>query len=428
MTEEVRVATIVEARGAVNAVSVIDRGIAVVESRSVIDVVTLGGGGGGGLSATLNGYVKGDGAGHFSAATSVPWTDVSGTPTTLGGYGITDAYTKTQSDALYLPIGGTAADASTLQSATWASPAAIGSTTPASGAFSPLVVGSVGAQVTLQADAAHTIAQRNGLNAQVWRLYNYFIDGANYERFFVGWAGNLLSIGTEKGGSGTVRNLVLQSSGGGVGIGVTPTVALDVSGATARFWNQGGTNQTLVQIRNGSSQGGNNVLQVVDSVGTTTIFSVLGTGLMTVKGDIHLTDGTNDRFTAFSNLSNGGASASQDAGGFRFGKGGSFSGIGAGGGGYLSNERVITFFTNNDFNTVKAILRGDGRFALGTDSPAASSLLQLDSTTKGFLGPRMTAAQRDLISSPTPGLLIFNTDTGKLNVRGASGWEAVTSA
>lgn len=35
------------------------------------------------------------------------WADISGTPTTLAGYGITDAYTKAQSDAAYAPIAHT---------------------------------------------------------------------------------------------------------------------------------------------------------------------------------------------------------------------------------------------------------------------------------------------------------------------------------
>jgi hypothetical protein len=34
----------------------------------------------------------------------IAWTDVTGTPTTLSGYGITDAYTKTASDAKFAPI------------------------------------------------------------------------------------------------------------------------------------------------------------------------------------------------------------------------------------------------------------------------------------------------------------------------------------
>jgi hypothetical protein len=57
----------------------------------------------------------------------------------------------------------------------------------------------------------------------------------------------------------------------------------------------------------------------------------------------------------------------------------------------------------------------------------ASAILTLESTTLGFLPPRMTTAQRDAIGTPTPGLIVYNVTTGKLNVRGAATWEAVTS-
>jgi hypothetical protein len=42
--------------------------------------------------------------------------------------------------------------------------------------------------------------------------------------------------------------------------------------------------------------------------------------------------------------------------------------------------------------------------------------------------PRMTTTQRDAIASPTAGMVVYNSTTGKLNVRGAAAWEAVTSA
>ncbi len=37
-------------------------------------------------------------------------------------------------------------------------------------------------------------------------------------------------------------------------------------------------------------------------------------------------------------------------------------------------------------------------------------MLDVHSTTKGFLAPRMTAAQKGLITSPATGLLIYQTD------------------
>ena len=48
-----------------------------------------------------------------------------------------------------------------------------------------------------------------------------------------------------------------------------------------------------------------------------------------------------------------------------------------------------------------------------TDSTAeASAIVQADSTSQGFLPPRMTSAQRDAIVAPATGLMIFNTDEG----------------
>src|SRR5678815_3017362 len=41
--------------------------------------------------------------------------------------------------------------------------------------------------------------------------------------------------------------------------------------------------------------------------------------------------------------------------------------------------------------------------------PDASAMLDVSSTSKGFLMPRMTSAQRDAIVSPATGLTIFNT-------------------
>ena len=64
---------------------------------------------------------------------------------------------------------------------------------------------------------------------------------------------------------------------------------------------------------------------------------------------------------------------------------------------------------------------------IGTTSVASSALLDIVSTTKGLLPPRMTTTQRDAISSPATGLTVYNTTTNALNVYGASSWGAVGS-
>jgi len=58
----------------------------------------------------------------------------------------------------------------------------------------------------------------------------------------------------------------------------------------------------------------------------------------------------------------------------------------------------------------------------------ASAMLDVSSTSKGILVPRMTAAQRGLISSPATGLMVFQTDspTGYYYYNGA-GWKQVVN-
>ena len=53
---------------------------------------------------------------------------------------------------------------------------------------------------------------------------------------------------------------------------------------------------------------------------------------------------------------------------------------------------------------------GYSQIGIGTNNPDASAKLEINSTTKGFLAPRMTESQRNSIASPATGLLIFQTD------------------
>ena len=63
-----------------------------------------------------------------------------------------------------------------------------------------------------------------------------------------------------------------------------------------------------------------------------------------------------------------------------------------------------------------------GSLGIGTTAPDPSSKLEVNSTTQGFLPPRMTSSQRDAITSPAIGLVIFNTTTNCLNFFVGNGW------
>lgn len=66
---------------------------------------------------------------------------------------------------------------------------------------------------------------------------------------------------------------------------------------------------------------------------------------------------------------------------------------------------------------------------IGTPAPEASAQLEVKSTTRGFLPPRMTSAQRTAIASPTVGLMVYQTDgTAGLYYYDGSSWIYIINA
>ncbi|MBL0138244.1 MAG: hypothetical protein IPP86_06900 [Bacteroidetes bacterium] len=59
---------------------------------------------------------------------------------------------------------------------------------------------------------------------------------------------------------------------------------------------------------------------------------------------------------------------------------------------------------------------------IGTTNPNASALLDISSTSKGLLIPRMSTTQRNAIVSPAVGLQIFNTDDQCIDMYDGSNW------
>jgi uncharacterized protein (TIGR02145 family) len=69
-----------------------------------------------------------------------------------------------------------------------------------------------------------------------------------------------------------------------------------------------------------------------------------------------------------------------------------------------------------------AALASQVKISSAESAPAPSSMLEVESTSRGFLPPRMTAAERDAVSNPADGLMIFNTTTGCPNYYHAGIW------
>jgi hypothetical protein len=90
------------------------------------------------------------------------------------------------------------------------------------------------------------------------------------------------------------------------------------------------------------------------------------------------------------------------------------------------NDNII-FGTSGDvrfriFNTGNAQIQNGGTY---TD--VTSALLSVTSTTKGFRPPVMTGTEKNAISTPVAGLIVFDTTLNKLCVYSGATWETITS-
>lgn len=87
--------------------------------------------------------------------------------------------------------------------------------------------------------------------------------------------------------------------------------------------------------------------------------------------------------------------------------------------GTLSGARTVSqggntlAFTGGDFTvdgTTFSVDDSKNAVGIGVAAPNDSAVLEVVSTTKGFLFPRMSEAQRGAISSPATGLMVYQTD------------------
>ena len=71
-----------------------------------------------------------------------------------------------------------------------------------------------------------------------------------------------------------------------------------------------------------------------------------------------------------------------------------------------NDEQDIAFKTNG---TERLRVTAAGGVGIGTNEPNANALLDLNSTTQGFLPPRLDATQLTNIKNPVEGLIVYNT-------------------
>ncbi len=203
------------------------------------------------------------------------------------------------------------------------------------------------------------------------------------------WSSNFFEIGRFQKSSGTGVSLGYDDTSYVASIGA---YSHDGTASSLSFWTYPGTGSAVERMR-------------LDSSGR------LGLGTSTPSFATHLVTSGNNGLGVYAGTS----SANQI---------------------YLGNtagESVVGTLSNHNFGIItnggqKVTVTTGGAVGIGTTSPNASALLDVTSTTQGLLPPRMTTTQRNAISSPAAGLMIYNTTTNKLNFYNGSAWEAVTSA
>jgi hypothetical protein len=88
-------------------------------------------------------------------------------------------------------------------------------------------------------------------------------------------------------------------------------------------------------------------------------------------------------------------------------------------GGYFTGS-IGGYFTG----TSRALVTpaGGGNVGFGTESPSSKAIVEMASTSQGFLPPRMTTTERNNITSPPAGLMVYDTTVNKVSVYNGTSW------
>lgn len=108
----------------------------------------------------------------------------------------------------------------------------------------------------LYRDAAGVLAQRDGVNAQEFSIYNSYTNGSNYDRLSMGFkqAGGTFSILSQAAGTGTIRPIDVEVVGGG-------SIQLGTAG-NINFYKQGVGNRWVIDSNGNYITGTDNVYDV----------------------------------------------------------------------------------------------------------------------------------------------------------------------
>ena len=98
-------------------------------------------------------------------------------------------------------------------------------------------------------------------------------------------------------------------------------------------------------------------------------------------------------------------------------------------GGLFVNPNSDTVELYGSSNSIMSWVNGEVLFKNANNGASISNpsaIVTIDSTTRGFLPPRMTTAQKNAIATPAAGLMVYDTNLNKLCVY-TTAWETITS-
>ena len=87
---------------------------------------------------------------------------------------------------------------------------------------------------------------------------------------------------------------------------------------------------------------------------------------------------------------------------------------------------ILFLKTITIFSSMCISMYTNGQVGIGTSTPNGSAALDISSSNKGMLIPRLTTTQRNAISNPAMGLMVFDIDKGNVMFFDGSAWRALS--
>jgi hypothetical protein len=236
------------------------------------------------------------------------------------------------------------------------------------------------------------------------------VSPSSYGKLVVfGTAASALSSFASTGTTTASNQIYISNTGGYTALGVESSTGGYIFSGTSAYASVLGTSgTTLLQFATNSA-----ARMTIDSSGSVGIGTSSNLDKLTVAGGIKSTSNINtSAITANSTFVD-------NFGGARMLSYGPNA---------TTNGTFNFYQGKSDTSSGQTVMSIDSTGNVGIGATAnASAILDAQSTTKGVRFPNMTTTQKNAVSSPAAGLVVFDTTLAKLCVYSGSAWQTITS-